>query len=127
MGLLRGMLGGILLALGLIFSLPAQAEAPETEIKVEQAFDAKAYAESLVMAYDWNPTDATCLMKLWGKESSWNHLADNPTSSAFGIAQLLGETSKDPARQIRQGLKYIAHRYGTPCKGWEFWQKFNYY
>ena len=67
-----------------------------------------------------------CLAKLWGKESAWNHLADNPTSTAFGVAQMLNETSKEPATQIRNGLKYISFRYTTACNAWKFWQR-NYY
>ena len=57
-----------------------------------------------------------CLEQLWYLESRWNPLADNKRSSAFGIPQLLKLKTKDPYKQIDAGLKYIAHRYGTPCK-----------
>jgi hypothetical protein len=127
MGLLRGIIGGVILALGLVFILPAQAQAPEAQPEMIAVFNPQIYAESLMVEYDWLPADLECLIKLWNKESHWNPKADNPHSSAFGIAQLLGETSKDPARQIRQGLKYIAHRHDTPCNAWEFWQRNNYY
>lgn len=127
MGLLRGIISGLALAIGLVFILPAKAEAPKAvAIEIAQ-FSPQLYAESLMIEYGWEPIDLACLIQLWTKESHWNHKADNPTSSAYGIAQLLGETSKDPARQIRQGLKYIEHRYGNPCTAWGFWQKHNYY
>lgn len=71
--------------------------------------------------------DYACLVSLWQRESNWNHKADNPKSSAYGIAQLLGETSKDPYKQIDKGLKYIKHRYGSACKAWAFWQKHGWY
>jgi hypothetical protein len=52
--------------------------------------------------------------------------AKNPKSSAFGIPQILGLKELSPIKQIDKGLKYIEHRYDTPCnalkhhkiKGW---------
>ena len=76
--------------------------------------------------YGYNKTQFGCLLKLWGKESAWNHLADNPQSTAFGIAQMLGETSTDPAVQIRNGLRYISSRYTNACNAWAYWQR-NYW
>jgi hypothetical protein len=57
-----------------------------------------------------------CVELLWIKESNWNPRADNPKSTAYGIPQLLKLKAKDPYVQIDLGLKYIAHRYATPCK-----------
>ena len=71
--------------------------------------------------YGWGAEQYKCLSWLWGKESAWNPEADNPTSTAFGIAQMLGETSTNPVVQIRNGLRYIEHRYETPCAAWSFW------
>ena len=90
----------------------------------------KAYAK-LQMAYhypEWNNSEYKALLKLWGKESGWNHLADNPHSSAFGIAQMLGLSPKTPApAQIEQGLAYIHHRYDKPSVAWAHWRKHNWY
>lgn len=72
-------------------------------------------------------SDYNCLVKLWTKESNWRHTADNPKSSAYGIAQLLGERSKNPYRQVDNGLKYIKHRYGSACEAWSFWQRNGWY
>lgn len=63
-----------------------------------------------------NSRQYLCLEQLWTKESQWNPKAKNPKSSAYGIPQLLKLKTKDPYLQIDAGLKYIAHRYGTPCK-----------
>ena len=63
-----------------------------------------------------NSRQYLCLEKLWHLESKWNPLADNKRSTAFGIPQLLKLKTTDPYKQIDAGLKYIAHRYGTPCK-----------
>ena len=99
---------------------PVSANAEPLELKDYARL--MAYAE-----YQWQDTQIKCLNILWGKESAWNPLADNPDSTAFGIAQILGEKSTDPMIQIRNGLKYINHRYGTPCQGWEFWKKNKWY
>ena len=57
-----------------------------------------------------------CLEQLWTRESQWNPKAKNPKSSAYGIPQLLKLKTTDPYKQIDLGLKYITHRYGTPCR-----------
>jgi hypothetical protein len=67
------------------------------------------------------------LAKLWGKESAWNHRADNPHSSAYGIAQVLRTPEGSTIEyQIKKGLEYIVHRYERPTRAWDFWQR-NYY
>jgi hypothetical protein len=67
------------------------------------------------------------LAKLWGKESAWNHRADNPHSSAYGIAQVLKTPRGSTIEyQIKKGLEYIVHRYEKPTHAWDFWQR-NYY
>jgi hypothetical protein len=90
----------------------------------------KSYAK-LQMAYhypEWNNSEYKALLKLWGKESGWNHLADNPHSSAYGIAQMLNLNPKTPApAQIEQGLAYIQHRYEKPSVAWAHWRKHNWY
>ena len=63
-----------------------------------------------------NANEYQCLVMLWDKESRWDPRADNPKSTAYGIPQLLKLKAKDPYIQIDLGLKYIAHRYGKPCK-----------
>jgi len=58
-----------------------------------------------------------CLVTLWQRESGWRWRANNPTSSAQGIPQLLNlPADMKPADQIDRGIRYIKHRYGTPCK-----------
>ena len=107
----------------------------------------KALARRLVLeTYGWDEQQYMCLEQLWIKESSWNHKAANPTSSARGIAQTMmslyfpyrepGSTENtwwrnpkaqefmnSPSQQIVWGLNYIRDRknYGTPCAAWDFW------
>ena len=74
-----------------------------------------------------NSRQYLCLEKLWHLESKWNPLADNKRSTAFGIPQLLKLKTTDPYKQIDAGLKYIAHRYGTPCKALTYHLKHGHY
>lgn len=112
-------------------ALPAHAQAPKMSSKQllqhMANFAPKLYAQTALKSYKWNSKQYACLLSLWGKESAWNHLADNPKSTAFGIAQMLGETSRNPLTQINNGLRYIEHRYGTPCTAWRHWQRNNWY
>jgi Transglycosylase SLT domain len=76
-----------------------------------------------------------CLDNLWTSESGWRPTAQNPDSTAYGIAQLLDQTwvlmaadkTSDPYDQIDVGLRYIDKRYGTPCDAWDFWLAHHWY
>jgi len=85
---------------------------------------AKQYAW---VAFGWKGREWACLNSLWTRESRFDHYADNPKSSAYGVAQLLGERSKDPRIQILRGLRYINKRYETPCRAYRFALKRGYY
>jgi hypothetical protein len=94
------------------------------EEKRENRRIAKAYAAA---GWGWRGREWRCLNYLWTSESRFDHYADNPSSTAYGIAQRLGETSRRPGIQILRGLRYIDHRYGAPCKAWAFWLRKFYY
>ena len=90
----------------------------------------KSYAKALISAqYEtWGASEFRALAKLWGKESAWDHTADNPKSSAYGIPQLLKLKPGTPApEQIARGLAYIQHRYGKPSVAWAHWRKHKWY
>ena len=90
----------------------------------------KYYAKALISAqYEhWGISEFRALKKLWGKESAWDHTADNPKSSAFGIPQIMGMAPDTPApEQIARGLAYIQHRYGKPSVAWAHWRKHGWY
>jgi len=95
--------------------------------------DNKTFAKALARAkvnkmFDNPKRQWSALAKLWGKESAWNHQAKNPTSSAYGIAQVLNTPRNSTIEyQINRGLKYIVHRYGTPERAWAFWQRNGWY
>lgn len=103
---------------------PARTEATADEKRANRA-TAKAYAEA---GWGWRGREWVCLERLWTLESRFDHLAKNQQgSSAYGIAQLLGEKSNRADLQIIRGLRYISHRYGTPCKALRFHLRHNYY
>jgi len=82
----------------------------------------KDYAMSKV----GSSSEFSCLENLWGKESGWNPNAQNPSSTAYGIAQFLNSTwsgtgiakTSDGYKQIDAGLIYIEKAYGSPCGAW---------
>ena len=90
----------------------------------------KSYAKALILTEykEWGHSEYRALLKLWGKESAWDHTADNPKSSAFGIPQLLKMKPTTPApEQIARGLAYIKHRYDKPSIAWAHWRKHKWY
>jgi hypothetical protein len=91
---------------------------------------AKTYARGYIKIYHptWGRGEWKALASLWGKESAWDHTADNPTSTAYGIAQVLGTKPGTPAPlQIEKGLEYIVHRYDKPSVAWSHWRKHGWY
>jgi hypothetical protein len=91
---------------------------------------AKAYTKALMkIEYPhWNRSEWSALAKLWGKESAWKHTADNPESTAHGIAQILNTKPGTPAPlQIERGLVYIQHRYERPSIAWAHWRANGWY
>lgn len=120
---------------GYIKQVHEEIEASPTYIEIKTpiywtARMSKTYARGfMAMEYPtWGRAEWKALSKLWGKESAWNHLADNPKSSAYGIAQVLNTKHGTPAPlQIEKGLEYIAHRYDRPSVAWSHWRKHGWY
>jgi SLT domain-containing protein len=95
--------------------------------------------------WKWTESDYNALLRMWDKESNWNHKAHNKSSStyngtdgsgAYGIPQAMpgskmksegGDWLTNPVPQIHWGLKYIKGRYGTPEAAWAFWQSHKWY
>jgi len=92
-----------------------------------QAANKNIYKQYAFMQLNYNFKEFYCLSDLWYKESRWIPTAKNPKSSAYGIAQLLKTKTKDPYKQIDQGLKYIKHRHHTACNALAFHNKKGWY
>jgi len=82
-----------------------------TKATMEEKRENKALIISYLNALGYNKQQQTCAITLWTRESRLDHLADNPRSTAYGIAQLLGEHSSQPELQILRGVRYVEHRY----------------
>jgi hypothetical protein len=88
-----------------------------TKATMEEKRENKALAISYAKALGYSNENIDCLLTLWTRESRFDHLADNPRSTAFGIAQLLRERSGEPGIQILHGIRYLNHRYGgSACR-----------
>ena len=86
---------------------------------------AKDYAQA---GFGWSGREWECLLALWTGESRFDNYAKNQQgSSAYGIAQLLGEKDHRSEYQILRGLKYISKRYDTPCRAYNFFLRHKYY
>ena len=93
-----------------------------TKATMEEKRENKALTISYARALGYNDNQINCLVTLWTRESRFDHLArprdskGKPTSSAFGIAQLLRERSGEPELQILHAVRYVEHRYrGSFC------------
>lgn len=106
---------GVALVIGITLFLPVEQVSNAQIMPIQSA---KQYAKTQVSLKEYK-----CLTKLWGKESAWNHKADNPYSTAYGIPQILGMKETNPIKQVDLGLKYIKHRYDNPCKAWKQWKR----
>jgi len=91
----------------------------------------KYAAKQLMQKYGLDQSELPALIELWNRESNWNPNADNPTSSAAGIAQKMtsihGALEPTWQGQIDWGLDYIIGRYGSPSKALAWHDRHNWY
>lgn len=95
----------------------------------------RSLGQEKAAAYGWTGDEWEALDELMNKESGWDHNAQNPKSTAYGIGQFLDRTWKgvgmkktsDPGLQIDAMLKYIKKGYGTPSRALRFHRANNYY
>lgn len=75
----------------------------------------------------WNATQVQAWKQVINRESGGSLTAQNPTSSAYGIAQFIngpseyaqyGGNSTTVAGQLTAMANYIKQRYGTPAAAW---------
>ena len=96
----------------------------------------RALGYQLMLDFGFAEQEWAYLDALWHRESGWNHLAENPSSGAYGIPQSLPahkmavvgpDWRSNPETQIRWGLAYIAARYGTPERAWQHSERVGWY
>jgi hypothetical protein len=116
-------------------SITTDTANPEPTIVVEprpilEQVSAKEIARELL-----DPKQFLCLTKLIGKESAWKPEAQNPTSTASGIGQMLDSTvsslgmkkSDSAVAQLVATLSYISRRHSHPCGAWKHFEKNRWY
>ncbi len=109
----------------------AAARDAEREAILSAAQSDPQSAARLVMGeFGFGDDQWSCLDALVIGESTWNYLAVNPSSGAYGLFQSLpaekmssegDDWATNPVTQIRWGLGYIKNRYGTPCGAYNTW------
>ena len=113
--------------------LPRPRRPPAGHVRTRRG--CRSYQEYAMGKLGGSGAEFTCLENLWGKESRWNPNAQNPSSTAYGIAQFLNSTwagtgiakTSDGYRQIDAGLIYIENRFGSPCAAWSHSQSKGWY
>lgn len=106
---------------------------PVVKVRTKATWAEKEANKAMAMRYasagwGWDRTQRRCAYALFMAESRFDHLAKNQRgSSAYGIGQVLRETSSDPAIQILHAYRYIEHRYHTPCRAWSWHKRHNWY
>ena len=75
--------------------------------------------------YNWGKTQTKYLNKIIKRESGWNRHARN--GRYYGLFQTTNVVDRSVSGQARQGLRYIANRYGTPYRAWLHTQRTGWY
>jgi hypothetical protein len=92
-------------------------------------------AAHMLHQHGWSHSQMRPLVLLWNRESGWSKTAYN-SSGAYGIPQALPGRKMSSAgpnwrynahTQIRWGMRYIKHRYGTPSNAWAHSQSTGWY
>jgi hypothetical protein len=117
-------------------TLVAAGGATAAQAQSSQSSDRnRTIAKPMAAKRGWNRAQFGCLVRLWARESGWNHRAGN-RSGAYGIPQALpghkmassgADWRTNPRTQIRWGLGYIKQRYGSPCRAWAHFQSHHWY
>lgn len=117
-------IGGLLAVVGIQDQPGVQAERAKVTKRV-------------IRAEYTNVREARCAVKLWTRESGLHSHAANPTSTAYGVPQMLlsgmkgrkehryvhGTTNRSAGEvQVRVGRNYAEARYGSTCRAWSHWQ-----
>ena len=112
---LRGVARGVLVAIGISLLLPYEAGSSNmSDIKLTP----KQYAY-----YSLNDIKQyKCLASLYGKESAWNSKAVNGSHAGIPQGRSKWLLTATPIQQVEWGLRYIEHRYSTPCNAWAHWK-----
>lgn len=105
-------------ALALVGSLCLASPAGQAQTRQQELQPAR-YATFLI-----GEIQTSCLFKIALNESNVNYKAHNKSSGAYGAWQIINERVKDlsPLEQVEWSIRYANHRYGSPCRAWNYWK-----
>jgi hypothetical protein len=120
---LRASLKGVACLVAIVIGIALSIGASPADSAPIKTIDPKTY-----IRFNYDDKQALCLIRLYGKESAFKtdaigNLDSTTKSYVYGIPQLKNPIIQhlSAIEQIDYGMKYIAHRYGTPCKAWQHW------
>ncbi|MFF3559717.1 transglycosylase SLT domain-containing protein [Streptomyces sp. NPDC002574] len=103
---------------------------------VLKASSSTAEVQAMAREIIGDPSQFQCFSNIVTRESGWNYTATNSSSGAYGLVQALpgskmstagADWQTNPRTQIKWGLNYMNHAYGSPCDAWSFWQANHWY
>ena len=140
---LKFVVGMLIVGIGFALMIPADKPLEDNDnalkgyvsspIKVQQQrapMTARSYARSMVSDKEYE-----ALHELIDLESKWDSDAQNPKSTAYGLAQFVDKTwdlveiekSGDYRIQLIAAQKYVMMRYGSWVKALEHHKKYGWY
>ena len=141
---LKFIIGMLIVGIGFALMLPTEKPLQEdndnalknyvsSPVKVQQQrapVTARSYARSMVSAEEFE-----ALHELIDRESKWDSDAQNPKSTAYGLAQFVDKTwdlveiekSDDFRIQLIAAQKYVMMRYGSWVKALEHHKRYGWY
>ena len=107
--------------MGILFISAANAVAPIHDgIQIQQT--PKMYAKANLPLDEYK-----CALTLYTKESNWRPEAKNGPHHGIPQGRSLYLKTANPIEQIKWGIKYNKHRYGSMCKALEHFKKNNWH
>ena len=108
---------------------------PEIELAEEELVEGWIRQAILIEGLEWDEDEVEAMRTLCWKESSFNHLDQNPTSTAYGLYQFLdatwqyygSEKTDDGLLQTIAAVRYIEDRYGSSTEAWQFHERNGWY
>ena len=126
-------------AAGLVYAnktVDLDTKMPDLDASAPGSGPVKDQVKAAFAKYGWDKDPYWAAVDwIVGKESTWDPMARNPSSGAFGLFQFLGGTkdtylpdeNANPKVQGAAGAKYIKDRYGDPLKAKAFWEANGWY
>lgn len=117
-------------------SIPNFSAASGSGVRGDRAANRAIVMSTFANMFGWSSAaEQAAIDYLLMRESGYNNVAQNPTSTAYGMFQFLNSTwggygipkTSDPTAQSIAGGRYIAARYGDPINAATHERAYNWY